>query len=1334
MIKNYFQVKYYSKAFNLNYWNGAYLSIFPLVFTFFFFNGKLFCQDYYNPSLLTLYKININNSFCECNVQPIGLTDGYDGGISFGPDGNLYYLNTTTNQILQVDILTGNTSIVFTGQATLPHMAGFISVGNGIFYSMGWYLNLSDTLYRWNINSGIVTAIGSTGFRSLSEMTIAGGEIYYLTKDAVPFTYSIVQLDTLTPGNSQVVLTYPLFDELTGISATPFCNTLIGSHVNTDELVLVNLIDGAITPVCYVGNAIGFFISSPLEFAPPPPCVTTLDLDCNDSSGATNADYNSPDYNCLSNGVGIADEDIRMFYDAIISEMTIQITGFVPDVPFELLSMTGSVAGINVSGSGTDMITLSNAGGAKSTDFKDALRLVVYNNISNYPTGGLRTVEVQFTTESGAMSNVATAFIQVNELARVPVDLGPDQQQCDGLTTTFDAGNPGANYNWSTGQHSQTITTGTSGQYIVTVSNGILCPNQDTVELDIIPVIHVSLTGETDICDNEQANMTIENDSPFPMTIEITPDPGSPFTLTDVEGNYTFFDLPGGSTVYTITSIIPSQPACIEMTDSTQAIFVFPTYITNVVESICDGDSIWLGYYWENQAGQYEILFYSIDGCDSTVNFTIDVSPAVNISAQATTCIPAEAGVFITHLNNPTGCDTVVHTTVTFLPSDTTSISLASCNSSNVGVFTQLLQNQDGCDSLVITTVTLTPPQDTTIILQTTCDSSLLGVTQQLLVDQSGCDSLVITSITMAPTDTSYLSSISCDSAAIGIFQLMYSGQDGCDSFVITTVSAGIPDTTYTNTTSCDSSSLGVFEMHFNSQAGCDSTVFTTISYSASDSISVVSSSCDPADVGTFTQSYINRFGCDSIVTTTVSLSLSEQTFINSTTCDPSAAGVFIHTLTNQFGCDSIVTETIDLLASSETFLFSNTCMSSQAGVFITTLTNQNGCDSIVTLTVSLIPADTTIISFSTCDPAQVGINQNTFTNQDGCDSLVIEQTTLYPLPDLQVQVTSDFNGYDISCFGEADGSAIANVSGVSPYSYIWSTGSTDQSITDLSSGLYTVTITDANGCKTDGKITLSDPGPFMISFVVSNPDCFDQHNGSITVEQIGGVLPVRYSIDEINYQSSPSFKGLSGGTYHITARDANDCEKKEIIFINVPLMVNVELGDDQIIEAGDTVLINAIVNVPFDSLASIIWTGLTNPNCPTCLTQPVVPIVTTTYSVSVISVDGCKDEDALTIFLEKNTDIYVPNIFSPNGDIINDKLIISAGSDVEEISSLIIFDRWGNMVFSRDHFQANDPNNAWDGRLKGRELNSAVFAYRLIAKFKDGSQFIREGDVTLLK
>jgi len=231
--------------------------------------------------------------------------------------------------------------------------------------------------------------------------------------------------------------------------------------------------------------------------------------------------------------------------------------------------------------------------------------------------------------------------------------------------------------------------------------------------------------------------MILNTDAPFPLTVEITPDPGLPFTLTDVEGTYAFFDLPGEATEYTITNVIPSEPTCIEISDPSQVIYVYPTYINNVAVSLCDGDSIWLGYYWETEEGVYEILFDSEYGCDSTVNFTIDILPAINISAQATTCNPAEAGAFITHLNNPNGCDTIVTTTVTLLPSDTAHFSQTTCASQNAGVFNQLFTNQDGCDSLVITTVTYIPPVDTTALFQTTCDSSLLGVFQQLLTDQN---------------------------------------------------------------------------------------------------------------------------------------------------------------------------------------------------------------------------------------------------------------------------------------------------------------------------------------------------------------------------------------------------------------------------------------------------------------------------------------------------------------------------------------------------------------------------------------------------------------------
>ncbi len=525
-----------------------------------------------------------------------------------------------------------------------------------------------------------------------------------------------------------------------------------------------------------------------------------------------------------------------------------------------------------------------------------------------------------------------------------------------------------------------------------------------------------------------------------------------------------------------------------------------------------------------------------------------------------------------------------------------------------------------------------------------------------------------------------------------------------------------------------------MFETHYTTAQQCDSLVITTITFSAQDSTFITSSSCDPSEVGVFIQTLMNAFGCDSIVTETVTLLPSDTTVILSSTCDPALAGVFTSILTNQYGCDSIVTETVTLLPSDATFLTGTTCKSSEAGMFITTHLNQYGCDSIVTLTVTLIPSDTTILSIKTCDPTQVGNIENLYIGQDGCDSLVIVATTLYPLPQLNLLVTSDFNGYAISCFGEHDGSLEASIAGEDPFLYSWSTGDTTQSITGLGAGDYDVLITDANGCMASGSIALSQPEAFTIGFEVSQPDCFTNEDGSITVLQSGGVLPVRYSKDGINYQSSPTFSDLPAGSYTITALDANDCEVKEIIMINVLIDINVDLGDDQIIMPGDTALIEALVNVPFDSLASITWTGLINPDCPTCLTQLVTPIITTAYTVSVSNAHGCSALDSMNIFVERNIAIYVPNVFSPNGDGINDRLLISAGAVVQEIESFTIFDRWGNMVYLNEHFLPNDPGEAWDGKQNGVTLNPGVYAFKMLVRFADGTTEIRYGDVTVMR
>jgi gliding motility-associated-like protein len=105
-----------------------------------------------------------------------------------------------------------------------------------------------------------------------------------------------------------------------------------------------------------------------------------------------------------------------------------------------------------------------------------------------------------------------------------------------------------------------------------------------------------------------------------------------------------------------------------------------------------------------------------------------------------------------------------------------------------------------------------------------------------------------------------------------------------------------------------------------------------------------------------------------------------------------------------------------------------------------------------------------------------------------------------------------------------------------------------------------------------------------------------------------------------------------------------------------------------------------------------------------------------------------------MNIFVERNIAIYVPNVFSPNGDGINDRLLISADTAVQEIESFTIFDRWGNMVYLNEHFLPNDPGEAWDGKHNGVTLNPGVYAFKMLVRFADGTTQIRYGDVTVMR
>jgi gliding motility-associated-like protein len=94
---------------------------------------------------------------------------------------------------------------------------------------------------------------------------------------------------------------------------------------------------------------------------------------------------------------------------------------------------------------------------------------------------------------------------------------------------------------------------------------------------------------------------------------------------------------------------------------------------------------------------------------------------------------------------------------------------------------------------------------------------------------------------------------------------------------------------------------------------------------------------------------------------------------------------------------------------------------------------------------------------------------------------------------------------------------------------------------------------------------------------------------------------------------------------------------------------------------------------------------------------------------------------------------LFIPNTFSPNTDGRNDRFY-PRGTGVSSIKSLKVFNRWGQMVFSREDFNANDAAAGWDGTLKGAVLTPDVYIYTCEVVCMNNEVLTYRGDVTLLR
>ena len=354
-------------------------------------------------------------------------------------------------------------------------------------------------------------------------------------------------------------------------------------------------------------------------------------------------------------------------------------------------------------------------------------------------------------------------------------------------------------------------------------------------------------------------------------------------------------------------------------------------------------------------------------------------------------------------------------------------------------------------------------------------------------------------------------------------------------------------------------------------------------------------------------------------------------------------------------------------------------------------------------------------------------------TNQADCQLKIvfdIIQDTLHP--------TIQISGNDITCQST---DANVKVTGSKPnLNYAWTgpngfLSNSDQFTTKVI-GNYFCTATDPlNGCSVTKTITITqDTNNIKNALISLNDTKCGSLDGKICICDIeGGADPLLFSIDGgKTFGPSSTYENLPAGKYEIIIQDANGCEYKDQIEIkDIPgIQINIENKIELL--QGQTKQVFLQLNQDSSAIKTIQWTPADQLSCNDCLNPVITGNTDESITVTVIDTNGCIASATLKLLVSKYGDVYFPNVFSPNGDGINDYFYPKGGSDVG-IEFLRIYDRWGELVFENNTIIINNEMDGWNGRYKEQALNPAVFTYVVSVKIAGVNKMI-SGEFTLLR